>query len=236
MASISSKNKILNIGHRGACGYVAENTIESIEKAILLEVDGIEIDVFKCKSGELVLFHDQRLSNLVGRSERIEDLTLEELSKCLVKNKYSIPTLKKVLETVMPPLFINIELKGDNTALSTSDLLYDFILKNKWQESSFLISSFKWRELEKLRQLNKTIPIGILIDRRKTINDAIEFANKINAQAIHPYYKMLNQKNVQKIKNNHFKVFTWTVNNKAEIDKIKKLNVDGIISSYPDRI
>lgn len=227
---------MLKIGHRGACGYVPENTIESIEKAIALGVDGVEIDIFKCKSGELVLFHDQTLNNLVGRSERIEELTLEELNECLIMNKYSIPTLKKVLETVKPPLFINIELKGSDTALPTSDLLYDFTLKKKWSESSFIVSSFKWQELVKLRQLNTTIPIGILVDRRKTINEAIEFANKINAYAIHPYYKMLNKKNVQKIKNNCFKVFTWTVNNKAEIDKIKKFNVDGIISSYPDRI
>ena len=227
---------MLKIGHRGACGYVPENTIESIEKAIALGVDGVEIDIFKCKSGELVLFHDQTLNNLVGRSERIEELTLEELNECLIMNKYSIPTLKKVLETVKPPLFINIELKGSDTALPTSDLLYDFTLKKKWSESSFIVSSFKWQELVKLRQLNTTIPIGILVDRRKTINEAIEFANKINAYAIHPYYKMLNKKNVQKIKNNCFKVFTWTVNNKAEIDNIKKFNVDGIISSYPDRI
>ena len=227
---------MLKIGHRGACGYVPENTIESIEKAIALGVDGVEIDIFKCKSGELVLFHDQTLNNLVGRSERIEELTLEELNECLIMNKYSIPTLKKVLETVKPPLFINIELKGSDTALPTSDLIYDFTLKKKWQESSFIVSSFKWLELAKLRQLNTTIPIGILVDRRKTINEAIEFANKINAYAIHPYYKMLNKKNVQKIKNNCFKVFTWTVNNKAEIDNIKKFNVDGIISSYPDRI
>lgn len=227
---------MLKIGHRGACGYVPENTIESIEKAIALGVDGVEIDIFKCKSGELVLFHDQTLNNLVGRPERIEELTLEELNECLIMNKYSIPTLKKVLETVKPPLFINIELKGSGTALPTSDLLYDFTLKKKWSESSFIVSSFKWQELVKLRQLNTTIPIGILVDRRKTINEAIEFANKINAYAIHPYYKMLNKKNVQKIKNNCFKVFTWTVNNKAEIDNIKKFSVDGIISSYPDRI
>ena len=227
---------MLKIGHRGACGYVPENTIESIEKAIALGVDGVEIDIFKCKSGELVLFHDQTLNNLVGRSERIEELTLTELNECLIMNKYSIPTLKKVLETVKPPLFINIELKGSDTALPTSDLLYDFTLKKKWSESSFIVSSFKWQEVVKLRQLNTTIPSGILVDRRKTINEAIEFANKINAYAIHPYYKMLNKKNVQKIKNNRFKVFTWTVNNKAEIDNIKKFSVDGIISSYPDRI
>ena len=227
---------MLKIGHRGACGYVAENTIESIQKAIELGVDGIEIDIFKCKSGELVLFHDQTLSNLVGRPEKIEKLTLEELSECLINNKYSIPTLKKVLEKFKTPLFVNIELKGVDTAVSTSNMLNKFISKEKWQESSFIISSFQWKELEKLREVNKTIPIGILIDRKKTINDAIEFANVINAQAIHPYFRLLNKKNVKKIKNNNFKIFTWTVNNKKDIEYIRMLNIDGIISSYPDRI
>ena len=227
---------MLKIGHRGACGYVAENTIESIDKAIELGVDGIEIDVFKCKSGELVLFHDQTLSNLVGRPEKIEKLTLEELSECLINHKYSIPTLKKVLEKFTTPLFINIELKGVDTAVSTSNMLHEFISKEKWQESSFIISSFQWKELEKLREVNKTIPIGVLIDRKKTINDAIEFANAINAQAIHPYFTLLNKKNVKKIKNNNFKIFTWTVNNKKDIEYIRMLNIDGIISSYPDRI
>lgn len=227
---------MLKIGHRGACGYVAENTIESIEKAIELGVDGIEIDIFKCKSGELVLFHDQTLSNLVGRPEKIEKLTLEELSECLINNKYSIPTLKKVLEKFKTALFVNIELKGVDTAVSTSNMLNKFISKEKWQESSFIISSFQWKELEKLREVNKTIPIGILIDRKKTINDAIEFANAINAQAIHPYFTLLNKKNVKKIKNNNFKIFTWTVNNKKDIEYIRMLNIDGIISSYPDRI
>ena len=63
-----------------------------------------------------------------------------------------------------------------------------------------------------------------------------EFGNKINAQSIHPYFSILNEKNVKKIKNNKFKVFAWTVNRKKDIKNIKKLNVDGIISSFPDRI
>ena len=38
---------MLTIGHRGARGYIAENTLESIQKALDLNVDGIEIDVFR---------------------------------------------------------------------------------------------------------------------------------------------------------------------------------------------
>ena len=51
----------LIIGHRGAKGHVAENTLASIKKAIDLGADGIEIDVFKCLTGEIVVFHDKTL-------------------------------------------------------------------------------------------------------------------------------------------------------------------------------
>ena len=45
--------KPLVIGHRGAMGHETENTIASIQKALDLDVDMIEIDVFKIASGEL---------------------------------------------------------------------------------------------------------------------------------------------------------------------------------------
>ena len=75
-------------------------------------------------------------------------------------------------------------------------------------------------------------------DRNKSINinEAIKFGKKINAQAIHPNYNLLNKKNIVKIKNNGFKVHTWTVNDESDINNMKELNVDGIISDYPDRI
>ena len=57
---LNSQESILNIGHRGAKGHIAENTIASIHKAIELGSDGIEIDVFLCKSGEIVLFHERK--------------------------------------------------------------------------------------------------------------------------------------------------------------------------------
>ena len=68
---------IQRIGHRGAAGYIAENTISSFEKALELHVDAIELDVHVCASGELVVFHDEILDSLTDTSGRIEDFTLE---------------------------------------------------------------------------------------------------------------------------------------------------------------
>ena len=235
MSSCSNHNT-LNIGHRGAKGYVAENTIESISKAIELGVDGIEIDVFKCLSGDLVLFHDKDLKDLTGKSGQIENLTINELEEFLVLGKYKIPTLNDVLMKIESPLFVNIELKGSDTAGATSKIVADFSRKTSWTLDHFIVSSFNWNELEKFRSIDNNTPVGVLVNKSISINEAIEFGKKINAQAIHPHYQLLDEITVKKIKNNGFKTFTWTVNNTDDINFMKKIKVDGIISDYPDRI
>ena len=235
MSSCSNHNT-LSIGHRGAKGYVAENTYESISKAIELGVDGIEIDIFKCASGELVLFHDKNLQELTGESGLIENLTIKELENFLVLGKYKIPTLKNVLTRIEKPLFVNIELKGLNTAQATSKIIVDISTSTSWSLEHFIVSSFNWDELELFRSIDKNTPVGVLVSKSMSINEAIEFGKKINAQAIHPNFKLLNDKTVKKIKNNGFKIYTWTVNNEDDINFMKKLKVDGIISDYPDRI
>ena len=227
---------VLRIGHRGSKGYIAENTLESINHAILLGVDGIEIDIFKCLSGELVLSHENNLKRLTGRSGQLEKLTLDELKKFLVVGKYKIPTLIDVLTRIENPLFVNIELKGFNTAQATSKIIADISTSTSWSLEHFIVSSFNWNELELFRSIDKNTPVGVLVNKSMSVNEAIEFGKKINAQAIHPNFKLLDDKAVKKIKNNGFKIYSWTVNNRDDINLMKKLKVDGIISDFPDRI
>ena len=227
---------VLRIGHRGSKGYVAENTLESINNAISLGVHGIEIDIFKCLSGELVLSHENNLKRLTGKSGQLEKLTLNDLKDFLVAGKYKIPTLNDVLIKIESPLFVNIELKGSDTAGATSKIVADFSRKTSWTLDHFIVSSFNWNELEKFRSIDNNTPVGVLVNKSISINEAIEFGKKINAQAIHPHYQLLDEITVKKIKNNGFKTYTWTVNNRDDINFMKKIKVDGIISDYPDRI
>ena len=228
--------KVLHIGHRGAKGYAAENTLASIKKAIELSADGIEIDVFKCKSGELILTHDKKLDKILGQPLNVEYLSYTELSKLLINDKYPIPSLNDVLNVIKPPLFVNIELKGSNTAEATAILIRKYIQNKSWHIQHFLVSSFNWHELELFRSLDNEIPVGVLVDKYIGLDNAIDFGKKINAQAINPHYKLLDKYSIEKIKNNEFKTYTWTVNEEEDIKLMKKLKVHGIISDYPDRI
>ncbi|MFM8927456.1 MAG: glycerophosphodiester phosphodiesterase family protein [Rhodoluna sp.] len=55
-------NRPLIIGHRGACAYRPENTIESFELAISQGADGIEFDVVATADESLVIRHENALS------------------------------------------------------------------------------------------------------------------------------------------------------------------------------
>jgi len=57
------------IGNRGAKGNIMENTLESILYAIDLGVDGIQIDIQQCYTGEIILFHDETLDRLAFKDD-----------------------------------------------------------------------------------------------------------------------------------------------------------------------
>lgn len=196
-------------------GYELENTLESINKAIELGVDGIEIDVFKIKSGEIVVFHDEYVDKLTDGSGKIEDYNLKDLKKLKLLNGSMIPLLEDVLDLLDEKYFLNIELKGLNTAETVESILKD--------RKNILISSFNWDELKKTK-LDK----AILIEGNPLL--ALKVAKEMGAIAINPDYNFLTLEIIDKIHKENLKIYTWVVN-----DKIK-LNVDGIISDYPDKI
>ena len=52
----------LVLGHRGACGYRPENTLEAFELAILQGADGVECDLVPTRDGELIIRHENWLN------------------------------------------------------------------------------------------------------------------------------------------------------------------------------
>ena len=231
---------MLIIGHKGAGGYVAENTLESIQKALDLKVDGIEIDVFRCASGEIVVFHDKKLKRLTGHNGWIEETTFEELRNMLVEGKYRIPTLEEVIEIINGKILLNIELKGKNTAVPTANILKKYIEETQSDAIQFIVSSLDWTELKLFKNLNTGIPVGILSDYnillKKGVNNIIKKGRDLNAVAIHPKLSILNKNVVDKIHSAGFLVYSWTINNPKDIQRAIRLGVNGIITDFPDRV
>ncbi|MUH34932.1 glycerophosphodiester phosphodiesterase [Zobellia amurskyensis] len=227
-------NKPLIIGHRGAMGHETENTIASIEKAMEMGVDMLEIDVFKIKSGEIVVFHDDTIERLTDGEGEIEDYTLAELKALTVEGGHKIPTLQEILDVMGGKTQLNIELKGTNTATDVNKMMEAEVKAGNWKLDDFIISSFEWDELRTMRKANSNVRIAILIGKDPL--DALAVGKELNAEAINPSFKSLTAENNLKIKEAGFKIYPWTVNEPQDILQMKRFGVDGIITNYPERI
>jgi glycerophosphoryl diester phosphodiesterase len=227
-------NSTLKIGHRGAKGYAPENTLLSFQKAIDLGADGIELDVHLSADGEIVVIHDETIDRTTNGKGIVNTLTLQELQAFRIENNEQIPTLFEVFDLVNQKCFINIELKNYDTAEKVVRLIERYVLDKKWNYNRFLVSSFDWNALRKIRLLNSEIPIGVLTET--DLNLAFDFAKFIKAEAIHPYFHLLTKENTTQIQEKGIQVFAWTINEIEDIQKIKKFNINGIITDFPDRI
>lgn len=227
-------SKPLVIGHRGAMGHEMENTIASIHKAMELGVDMIEIDVFKIRSGEVVVFHDTHVERLTNGTGQIETYDLAGIQQLTLIGDHKIPTLQDVLTCIDTTVPLNIELKGGSTAASVHRILKHYVEEKGWTWDNFIVSSFKWDELRAMRKHNSNVKIAVL-----TVEDPLEaltVAKVLKAVAIHPNYTTLTQENTATMQREGFAVHSWTVNAPNDIEKMKALGVNGIVTDYPERV
>lgn len=233
-AKILPLKKILNIGHRGAKGHEPENTLPSFQKALDLNVDGIELDVHVCKTGELIVIHDFTVDRTTNGTGFISELSFSALKSLRIDGEIEIPTLQEVIDLVGKKCLINIELKGKNTAKPVSELIEKNRLENNFSYDEFIVSSFDYDELRQIHKLNNNLILGVLTE--DNLQTAMEVARKISAKAVHPHFSLLTEENVREIQEQGFKIFPWTVNESEDIERIKNYKVDGIITDFPERI
>ena len=195
---------MLKIGHRGAKGYVAENTLASFEKAMNLGVDGIELDVHLSLDGEVVIIHDETIDRTTSKKGLVKNFTYVDLKKL------KIPTLNEVLDLINNNFLVNIELKSNDSVEKVMEIIDFYISDKKWNINNFIVSSFNWELLLKVKSLNKNIKIGVITEEK--LESAIAFAKQVRAFSINPSFKLLNVENVLIMQKEGFQVHCWTVN------------------------
>lgn len=225
---------MLKIGHRGAKGHTAENTLASFTKALQLGVDAVELDVHLSVDGQIVVIHDETVNRMTHREGTVNQMQWSELKKLRIEGEHTIPLLAEVFDLIDRQIFINVELKGEHTVQPVVALIRDYIQNKHWDYRHFLVSSFDWNALQEVHRRDPEIALGVL-----TLTDielATGFAEFVQARSIHPYFHLLTHENTTMMQQKGFEVFPWTVNELEDVQKIKAFHVNGIISDFPERI
>jgi|AGTN01.3.fsa_nt_gi Glycerophosphoryl diester phosphodiesterase len=224
--------------HRGGRKWAPENTMIAFKKSLEANVYGIELDVHRCKSGELVVIHDDDLARTTNGVGLVKDCTLEELQRLSAGAWYDaeftrekIPTLQEVLSLVDGQAVINVEVK--NLPLDYPEIEDDVItvLSEYPHKEKIVLSSFDHRVMKVIGERQPEWNIACLMVG--VPYDLVGYCRSIKADFFHPEHDSFTEANVAQAKVAGIKINPWTINNERGWANMLKLGVDGIITDDP---
>ncbi|ANA81511.1 glycerophosphodiester phosphodiesterase [Paenibacillus glucanolyticus] len=240
----------INIAHRGASGAAPENTMASFAKAFDMGADMLELDVQMSKDGEMVVIHDTTVDRTTNGQGNVGDLTFQELRQLDAGSWYGseykgelIPTLSEVLEHFGGRIGLLIELKSPDLYPGIEQGVADGLKKvmkgangpQRYKEM-VVVQSADTDALLRFHRLMPDIPLGVVITSsgelsRERMQDMKAYAEYVNVSM-----RLVTKGLVQKIHQSGMKTFVWTIRDMLQIPYVLQINVDGIITDYPDRV
>ncbi len=223
------------IAHRGASGYLPENTLPAYRRAVELGADMIEIDLHRTRDGAVVISHDAELAGLGGRGE-IADASLDEVRALDAGGGGRVPTLDEVLDAFGSRIPFNLELKcGVRGPYPGLEALALEAVGRRGLQGQTLFSCFEDEVLARLRAAAPRARIALLLAPR-SCQQGVERARALGAEALNPWHGLASRELLEAAHGAELAVYPFTVDAVTEMRRLLELGVDGLFTNYPDRM
>ena len=212
--------------HRGVSGKGKENTIQAFELAAEMGVDGVELDIWMSRDGELMVHHAPDINGLlIGGviASRLPDY---------------VPTLSTALD-VCKGLRVNIEIKSiqdqPRVALDTAEVLVHMLRSRPEPPDRWLISSFDHGALDRIRDEAQEFQTGLLFWKQPWL-PVLLHAVEHGHCALHPHETLVDKALRDETKKAAIRLNVWTVNVPLRVSELMDLGGDGLITDVPDEV
>lgn len=229
-----SFDKITVTSHRGYSYNYPENTLVAIERAIEVYTDYVEVDVRVTLDDEFVLLHDDNLRRTTGVNQSISQVPSETATALdagiWLNEQFSgttIPTLREALELTKGRVGLNLDLKlTENQSYVIPDLVA--LIDEFDMQYQIVLTSTCLSCLEIAKELNPNLQTGYITYRITPILLANPSIDMMSMRST-----FVTQSIVEQIHQADKKILVWTVNSRAEIERMSRLGVNSIITDRP---
>jgi glycerophosphoryl diester phosphodiesterase len=195
------------------------------KKFLIFQMEYEEIKKFDCGSGGNAKFPEQERIAIHKPLLRDVITTVEDH----IKN-YSHYEVDYNIEIKSTP-------KGDNkhhpSPEEYSDIVFQLIDQYlPWER--VVIQSFDFRVLKYWHKKYPHVRLAVLVENLKSAEtnlNSLGFLPSIYS----PDFKLLDQEIISSLRKKKIRVIPWTVNEPADMKRLKNWGVDGIITDYPNR-
>jgi glycerophosphoryl diester phosphodiesterase len=230
--------------------------MSAFEKAATLPIDGLELDIRSTADGVPVVIHDETVDRTTNGAGRVNEFTLAELKRLDAGHKWTpdggrsfpfrglgitVPTLAEVF-SAFPHLWISLDIKQRNPSIVHIfvGMIREFHIEENVCAGSFdtpTIRAFRRacpevataacpREVLRLLLLHKFFLTHLYRGKARVLQMPENYRG----------WRILDRRFVQAAHRKGLAVHVWTVNERADMERLLEMGVDGLITDYPDRL
>jgi glycerophosphoryl diester phosphodiesterase len=214
------------IAHRGASGYEYENSRAAFRRALMLDADGVELDVHATSDGAIIVHHDPDIPG-VGP---IAGLTRDQARQLRLRNGELLPLLSEILDLVGDKdVWVEVKSLPEQ---HDAELLA--ALARGPAPGRYAVHSFDHRIVRRLGERRPALKRGILLQAR--LEDPLSAMESVGATTLWQEWSQVDHELVARVHAAGGAIIAWTVNEIGDLERMARLGVDGLCGNYPDRI
>jgi glycerophosphoryl diester phosphodiesterase len=214
------------IAHRGASGYEYENSRAAFRRAVMLDADGVELDVHATRDGAIVVHHDPDIPG----AGPIAELSLDQARQVRLRNGETLPLLSEVLE-LLYDRDVWIEVKGLSVAHEPA--FFD-VLDSGPCPPRYAVHGFDHRVIRRLGEVRPDLRRGILLSAY--LEDPVSAMRAVGATTLWQEWQQVDRALVNRVHDAGGCLIAWTVNEIGDLERLTRMGVDGLCGNYPDRM
>ena len=228
------------LAHRGLAVDAPENTLLAFLHALAAGATYVETDVHVSSDGVAMISHDPDLRRVLGRPERIDQLTAAQLGALELGEQQGMPTLAQALEA-FPDARFNIDIKDDGAVMPTVTAI-----RVARANRRVLVTSFSARRTARaVRRLPGVVSsastgqvalvvIGSRLGIRGLVRLGLGSAAALQIPERRFGIRILSDRVVRAAHRESVEVHVWVVNDPERMRALFAAGVDGIVTDRAD--
>lgn len=221
------------VGHRGAPALVPPgNTVASLQKAVEVGAQMLEVDVRRTRDDVLVLDHDA-VRHVAGQETPISAQSYAQWESYLAETDAPLATLDDAFQIASQA---GVGLMLDFKEPGSEALLARAIRRSGLPLDSLLVAGASDASRRLLRGLDPRIPLSLTLDFETAPPIDAKMLAGIDTDAVTWHYRLLSPAIVKVLHLRGILVYAWTVDLVEDMRRLREMEVDGIITNIPSAL
>jgi len=233
----------LVIAHRGDSASAPENTLTALKAAVASGAHGVEFDVHMTRDDQPVVIHDATVDRCSSGKGAVAGMTLAQIKALDAGGWFAgpfegerIPTLDEAMEALPAPTVLFIHLRAHENDSSRCEWAVAQAVEKHDARKRTVITHHTRHGLQRLREMDAHLRLCWIPYGGQPGEEYVDDAYLLGTRFMQPRASEIDEHFMAYAREKGMWVNAFWADEVAEMERLIRLDVDGIITNMPRRL